>query len=212
MMACNAFLEFLEPWMEGERRPDAAAHLASCDRCRSLVADLAAIRSSGLALGNEIIEPPDRIWASLRAQLQEERLIHPHGWRAWLREFSPAFPTPALVGVYAAVLLIAGFLAASQQSRLNEAFWRSGTQSNVASLDSRLQSVSLSVQPSAVADPDVARSLRKSLVQVDNYIALCKKSVESEPQSEMARDFLFDAYQQKAQLLASMSEHGVMTQ
>jgi len=35
-----------------------------------------------------------------------------------------------------------------------------------------------------------------------------KKSINEEPENELARDFLYDAYQQKADLLAQMSDRG----
>ena len=52
-------------------------------------------------------------------------------------------------------------------------------------------------------------SLHDNLAIVDNYIALCEKSVREEPENEVARDYLYDAYEQKADLLAQMTERGV---
>ncbi len=50
--------------------------------------------------------------------------------------------------------------------------------------------------------------MHKNLAIVDNYISLCEKSVREEPENEVARDYLYDAYQQKADLLAQMTERG----
>jgi hypothetical protein len=47
------------------------------------------------------------------------------------------------------------------------------------------------------------------LAIVDNYIALCEKSVREDPENEIARDYLYEAYEQKADLLAQMTERGV---
>ncbi len=58
------------------------------------------------------------------------------------------------------------------------------------------------------ANPVVTASLNNNLAIVDNYIALCEKSVQEEPQNEVARDYLYEAYQQKADLLAQMTERG----
>ena len=57
-------------------------------------------------------------------------------------------------------------------------------------------------------NPVVTASLHKNLAIVDNYIALCEKSVREDPQNEAARDYLYEAYQQKADLLAQMTERG----
>ena len=54
----------------------------------------------------------------------------------------------------------------------------------------------------------VNASLHQSMAIVDNNIALCEKSVREEPENELAREYLYDAYQQKADLLAEMSERG----
>jgi hypothetical protein len=59
------------------------------------------------------------------------------------------------------------------------------------------------------SNPVVTASLHDNLAIVDNYIALCEKSVREEPESEIARDYLYDAYQQKASLLAQMTERGL---
>jgi hypothetical protein len=37
---------------------------------------------------------------------------------------------------------------------------------------------------------------------------LCEKSVHEEPENEVARDYLYEAYQQKADLLAQLNERG----
>ena len=57
-------------------------------------------------------------------------------------------------------------------------------------------------------NPVVAASFHKNLVLVDNYIKLCEKSVREEPQNELARDYLYDAYHQKADLLDQISDRG----
>ena len=56
--------------------------------------------------------------------------------------------------------------------------------------------------------PVVTASLHKNLEIVDNYIALCEKSVQEDPENELARDYLYGAYQQKADLLAQISGRG----
>jgi hypothetical protein len=59
------------------------------------------------------------------------------------------------------------------------------------------------------SESPVTASLHKNLEIVDNYISLCENSVREEPDNEDARDYLYGAYQQKAELLAQMSERRV---
>jgi hypothetical protein len=58
-----------------EPLPDEArAHLAECRDCRNYIADLTSIVDAAKKLPPEIT-PPDRVWISLRAQLEEEGII-----------------------------------------------------------------------------------------------------------------------------------------
>ena len=172
------------------------------------------IATAARALGNETAEPPAYLWNSIRAQLEDEGLIRKpqpeavalpgKGWFAWL-----GLPRPALAGVFAAVLAVIGLVASGPITRqINDYRWMRGTQRSANKLNAQLDRVEHATVASVGADPLVAAALHKNLAIVDNYISLCEKSVRENPQSEMARDFLYDAYQQKADLLAQMTEQG----
>jgi MFS family permease len=59
-------------------------------------------------------------------------------------------------------------------------------------------------------DPEVVASYRQNLALVDNLIGVCQKSVDENPDDEMARDYLLTAYQQKADLLSALSERDAL--
>jgi|HubBroStandDraft_6_1064221.scaffolds.fasta_scaffold16126_2 hypothetical protein len=61
--------EGLEPLPE-----EARAHLVECRDCRNYIADLTSVIDAAKKLPQEIT-PPDRVWISLRAQLEEEGII-----------------------------------------------------------------------------------------------------------------------------------------
>jgi hypothetical protein len=91
----------------------------------------------------------------------------------------------------------------------NEARWLEGTQVATSPLSAKLNIVEQTTIPSSRdLNPAVTASLRQNLAIVDNYILLCEKSVQEEPQNEVARDYLYEAYQQKADLLAQIGERG----
>lgn len=54
----------------------------------------------------------------------------------------------------------------------------------------------------------VDTSLRQNLQQVDEFIADCERRVREVPSDELAREYLTNAYQQKAQLLSAMMDRG----
>ena len=73
-MQCKELESILETRGLGQLPQDARLHLATCGACQGLVADLDCIVSAAKSLPAEVA-PPDRIWISLRAQLEAEGLI-----------------------------------------------------------------------------------------------------------------------------------------
>jgi hypothetical protein len=215
-MTCKAFMDHVQLWMEGTPPPDAEAHLRCCPSCHNVIDDLNAIRSEARSWNAEEAEPPAHIWTSLRSQLEQEGLIHdPRGVQPepsdsrWFSGWFAGLPRPALAGAYL-VLLIAVAFAFSRpvNKQVNEARWLEGTQDSTSPLSAQLSAEQVSFASFNDSNPVVTASLNKNLAIVDNYIALCEKSVQEEPQNEVARDYLYEAYQQKADLLAQMTERG----
>src|SRR5260370_1304244 len=52
----------------------------------------------------------------------------------------------------------------------------------------------------------VDSSFQQNLQQVDEFIADCERHLKAEPQDELAREYLSNAYQQKAELLSAMMD------
>jgi hypothetical protein len=213
--ACNEFLNRLDEWMEGKRPSEARAHLRDCPRCRALVGDLESIQHTAQALAIDA-EPSPQVWESLRAQLIDEGLIHGgrRGWAHavadWLGETFALVPRPALAGAYLVALITIGIAARGPAGQhANDARWINGTENSTQPLSAQLDTAERdTVSSLRETNPVVTASLHQNLAIVDNYIALCEKSVREDPQNEFARDYLYDAYQQKADLLAQMSERG----
>jgi hypothetical protein len=230
-ISCKEFANQLESWMEGERQPAAHAHLRSCNACQSLISDMEAIRSTARTWeAEESSEPPARIWPSLRLQLEAEGLIHDpasshvavaipatesqsqgsvENRASWLDGIFAGMARPALAGSYLIALVAAGFAFSGLGSqRGSNDRWTNLTQNTTVPLRSQLDNVEHTVFSLSAADPVVTASLHKNLAIVDNYIVLCEKSVTEEPGNEVARDYLYSAYEQKADLLAQMTENG----
>jgi hypothetical protein len=221
-MGCKDFQNQLERWMDGEQSAKAREHAVQCVSCKMLVADLDAIEHHAHAWGAEEVAPPERVWLSLRAQLEAEGIIrgdasaeaaaHPaERKRGWFAGIFDVVPRPVLAGAYLAALIAASVVLTGQSTRqLDEARWINGTQNSTGALDASLQTAEQnSVSAIAASDPVVTASLHDNLAIVDNYIALCEKSVREDPENEIARDYLYEAYEQKADLLAQMTERGV---
>jgi hypothetical protein len=213
-MGCKQFLNQLDAWLEGQREAEAQEHVADCRNCRGLVEDFKAMAMAARALDDDMSEPPAHLWNSIRAQLEQEGIIReaPSEGKVPTQRgggWFPSLPRPALAAGYLSLLLIAGFaLSGPLTKRMNDYRWIRGTQNSTASLGAQLDSVEQATIHSLSSNPIVTAALHKNLAIVDNYISLCEKSVREEPENEIARDYLYQAYEQKADLLAQMNERG----
>jgi len=224
-MACHELERILEREPDGPLPASAALHVAGCADCQALEADFRAIGAAALELAQEDVAPPEWLWTRIRAELEAEgRIREPESES--VRELKPArapihaawwtaFQRPAFAGVVlGASLVVAGLFSvntismkqdstptvaegqpapavgAEQQAQANDPT-DTGLDASEASIDSLPQQ-----------DPQVAEEVHHDLGVIDNFIAVCKKSVREQPDNEMAREYLYDAYQQKAQLLA----------
>lgn len=215
-MNCTDFLNHIDEWIEGQEVPGARDHSRTCANCRGLAEDLGTIRLAAVTLPEADPDPSPHIWAALRTHLQEEGLIRsgvalqlPHR-TGWFDSIFSLIPRPALATAYVGALVVVGFvLSGPIHMRTGQDRWRERTQRTSAELNSQLEVAEQTAMSSLVSfSPDVTADLRKNLSIVDNDIALCEKSVQETPESEIARDYLYSAYQQKADLLAQISERG----
>jgi len=215
-MTCRHFHQELERWMDGERSAAASAHVKSCAACSAILADLKSIETEAHRWSAPLPEPPERVWISLRNQLESEGIIKtapslttPSGGRSegWLARLFDFIPRPAMAGAYlAAMVACAVALSVPHPQPANPrggGVWFSDQL--VADLNAA-ESKDLAMLRSSHSP--YAADLNQGLDVVDKQIALCEKSVSEEPDNEVARDFLSSAYQQKAELLERISERG----
>ena len=200
--------------------PEAArAHLAACSNCREFVTDLAVIVSVANELPAEV-EPPARVWVSLQAQLEREGIIKTpivpsrdersswwHGFNDLFRSRALATATVGLLIVAAGVLQLRQPPDASLENPGSVAgpAWQVPFAQTAKVLDE--QEIDLRNIQLASTSP-VDDSFRQNLQQVDDFIADCERRLNAAPQDELAREYLSNAYQQKAELLSAMMDRG----
>ncbi len=206
-MHCHELEQYLEQRTGEPLSHDAAAHLNDCLVCRAVVSDLDAIQEAAGRL-DAAVEPPERVWLGLRGQLEAEGLIQTPRKVAWLTEIFAVLPRPALAGVYLSLLLaVAVLLSLRGNLARNQGAQSAETTPAASALHAQLSSVERRTVPAIHQhNPAVTASLRQNLDIVDNFIALCEKTVREEPRNEMAREYLYGAYQQKAELLSAMMD------
>ena len=232
---------------------DARLHLATCGACQGFVADLESIVSAAKSLPAEVA-PPDRIWISLRAQLEAEGLIkeavevpeRSSKWEtfgAWLKPRTFAGATVAVLVLAVAVFLTRAPQTSHTDVAKNPPVTEAPRPAQSATTASASPSPTVPVlAPSKVPTPSktnglapspselasttltqveldvpnmqlagnsqVDASLRQNLRTLNAFIAECEQHLKQNPQDELAREYLYTAYQQKADLLAAMMESG----
>jgi hypothetical protein len=188
--------------------PEAArAHLADCGHCQSLIEDLSAIVATAHLLPAEV-EPPARVWSTLRAQLEQEGILKlPAAARqnvSWWNGLADLF-RPRVLATAAVAMLIAAAIGfqthrPSQAPATEAQNIYAGAASDLRNDEAHLMNMQLA------SDSPVDVSLRQNLEIVDQFIADCEQRMKDDPHDSLTREYLSGAYQQKAQLLSAMME------
>jgi hypothetical protein len=216
--ACRQFDRDLPAYLEGEEIPAVPNHAKECPFCAVVLADLEQIRFATHHLPQE--EPPARLWANIRANLEAEGIICEQipAWQRWLPR-PVFFPRSAPLGALAALALFSvtlllpprGINQADQPGAPGPAI--KTTEASVVSmgLDENLVRTLSEMEKTYQAqedllEPTIKDSYRKSLHSLDTSIEECLRHCQKEPGNTLARQYLVRAYQTKAEVLASALE------
>ena len=190
----------------------AREHLAQCGPCKHYVADLTAIVAVAHQFPVEV-EPPERVWISIRAELESEGVIHGFSKQReaapWWHAIADLFRNRLLATAAVGLLMV---FAAVQLEKPKDVVIEtrenpfSSTVSILSEQEHDLANMQLASTGSAVSPVDT--SLRQNLQQVDEFIADCEQRLKEQPSDELAREYLTNAYQQKAQLISAMMDRG----
>ena len=206
-MQCQELERILEKCGDETLPTGAVAHLEKCPACRNLFADLESIAAVAREMPREI-EPPQRIWTSLRAQLVAEGIIREKpqaaGWRESFRAF---FARPSFVAGTVGLLVLVAALSVWRMVPPTHDQVPLNTSPVLTAAGDTLQAEERGVTANfTLTDSKVDHSLRQNLAIVDDFIAACEKRVQEEPDNDLAKEYLSTAYQQKAELLATMMD------
>jgi hypothetical protein len=186
--------------------PEAAReHVAGCGNCQSLVEDLTEIVATAHLLPAEV-EPPARVWVSLKAQLEAEGIIKPPVIAvekvSFWAGFQDLFRSRVLATGVVGLLVIAAVTSQFQQpapAQIEAHNFFDDTAIALNADEASLNQASLSSEP-------VDISLHQNLDIVDRFIADCEQRIKDEPGDELTREYLTGAYEQKAELISAMMD------
>jgi hypothetical protein len=218
--SCGRYREEIQELLDGGslgaiRRAELEQHLSECQACRRFEADMRRIRD--LAGSLDTLAPPDGLWLQVAGRLRQEGRVQappplvrpaPHRRYAIL-----AIAASLIVAVGASLMfLFPLFGSRNGQSATNQT-GAEATADTVKSVEDdfrlaeqHLQSGIAKLEEAARADestidPQTAATLKKNLAVIDQAIAESRAALNSEPQSTIARDSLFQALRRKVDLL-----------
>jgi hypothetical protein len=224
--------EGIEPLPE-----EARAHLAECRDCRNYISDLTSLVDAAHKLPSEIT-PPDRVWISLRAQLEEEGIIRtpadviPAEPASWWQSIHAFFSNRVLATAMVGIVLAAAIVFQIRIDKSQRVVPPVQTAKTGAVLPVEKTPATEPLVPQSTGDEfgrtardlndqepvatgmilssasPVDASLRDNLKKVNEFIAECERRLKEQPQDELTREYLSAAYQQKAELLSAMIERG----
>ncbi len=224
-MNCHEFELELGDFVDGTLAPDRGraveAHVRTCVRCRSVVADFTAIRGTARTLEPQM--PAAHVWTQIAAAVeQEQRARRPD--RAlpatWWRLATGALAWRPLVAAAAMVAVLVGgtWLAwydASTRSGLRQAANAPATTGagNESTIDADVQLAEqhyssaigdlekVTKAEASSLDPETAKVMQANLAVIDQAIGQSREALKSEPANTVAQESLFDALRSKVQLL-----------
>ena len=211
---------YVEDALGPAERAEVDRHLALCEECRRLAADLAEIRHTAAAL--DLREPPVRAWSRIERAIELERqhtaeTIPPESTASDARRWKLITGLAA-----AAVLLIATgvglrYALSVRQTRDASVVATGGAGSSAAvsaqAIEAELRAAEshydraikgleqIASAEQGALDPKTAATLQKNLAVIDQAISESRAAVSAQPTSEPAANSLIENFKTKLALL-----------
>jgi len=215
---CHEFDASLATYLEGEENRDVRLHAEQCSSCGSLLEDLESIRSA--AKDWPLESPSPRVWSNIRATLGEEGLFREREsfWRRMVAQalFVPrTAPVTALAFalVLALILVFRGDFGrngapAPTSAPVVASVIPVGLSAVQANLVGTVRAMEENYKArEALLDPSAKQIYQAGLASLNNSIQECLDSLQKQPHNTLAREYLMQAYSQKAEVLASALEY-----
>jgi len=199
-MTCAEFQKVLPYIIEGGGNPEQEEHLRSCPVCSDLVADLKHIAGQARLL-LPLEEPHPRVWLGIREALEQEKLIRPAQARLW--DFVIWRPAPWLAAAAMVLLTFGVFLyQRGDQARITPGAAPPPVKELASATFAEFMDPDDQQLLSEVSErvPSLRTTYEENLRKVNASILDARRSVEQNPDDDDAREYLIQAYGQKAML------------
>ena len=217
--ACQEFEASLAAYLDGEGPADVRRHAEQCQSCGAILGDLEVIRS--VVTDWPLESPSPRVWSNIRATLAQEGVFRqPESWwRRWFTPFS-LVPRTAPAAALAFALMLAVILVFKGdnhppgvqqpvQTPAVASIAPAGLTVVQTNLVRTVQAMEANYKArEALLDPSAKQIYQAGLASLNNSIQECLDSLQKQPHNMLVREYLMQAYSQKAGVLASALEYG----
>jgi len=207
---------YVEDALAAGERQDVERHLAECEACRQLAADLAEIRRTAATL--ELREPPARAWSRLERAIEVEHDGARGRSMSAFARLTTSRPIPWLAAAAVlALATVAGVRFATRPAAPapaeRPAATAEATAPSAETVEAELRAAEahydkaikgleqIANAEQGALDPKTAATLRKNLDVIDQAISESRAAVNAQPSSEPAVSSLMDNFKTKLTLL-----------
>jgi hypothetical protein len=207
-MSCEHYQETIGAWVDGTLdtvdRREIEDHLAACEECAALAADLRHIRD--LARGLDRLTPPAALWDRLAAKTRTSSGVS-------VKRMPPVWVALAA----AAVLVLAVGIAVlrrpapadvpppTQDRAVSSVELANSVEAELRLAEQHYENAIAGLEQLArdrqILDPQVAATLHKNLQVIDTAIGESRAALRAQPTNDSAQQSLFDAFRTKIALL-----------
>ena len=200
-MTCAEFQRVLPYIIDTGGNAEQEQHLRECAVCSDLVQDLRYIADQAKLLV-PMQDPSPRVWDGLQKSLEREGLVKSAPARRPLLG-PPAHSWGWVLAVGAVVVLAVGLFVMKSSAPVDQPQQVAVNDSSQAAMDGDDQLV---LQAVSDATPDQRPTFEQGLRDVNASIADAQRTVDQNPNDGDAKEFLMQAYRQKA-ILYQMAAH-----
>ncbi len=201
-MTCAEFQRVLPYIIDTGGNAEQEQHLRECAVCSDLVQDLRYIADQAKLLV-PMEDPSPRVWDGLQKSLEREGLVKAAPARRPL--LGPPASIWGWVLAVGAVVVMATTLFVLRRSTPQNMKVENTNLPSTADLNGDDQQVLAAV---ATLPPDVRETYEQGLRDVNAYISDAQRTLQENPDDEDARQFLMQAYGQKAMLYQLAARSG----
>ena len=205
-MNCAEFQRGLPYIIDGSGSAEEEEHLRTCKVCADLVQDLRYIAEQAKLLV-PMEEPSPRVWNGISKTLEREGLVKPASARRGL--LGPQRQSWGWMIPVAAVLALAvGISTWRQHNPQNVATDQASTAAAPAAVTADDNDDQQVLDQLAQVQPSLRSDFEQNLRSVNAYIHDAKTTVQENPDDNEAKQYLMQAYEQKAMLYEMAARAG----